>query len=120
RLVASNCGAIAGKDGSSFTYTGRGGLPDSPDDPLTSDVVWSDTRLTNIRSRENISTSTSKPKKQTASGPRAIVFATGWVFNKEGEVTLIASQSETANFIGTPTTCQSETVPLGNNLNNPK
>ncbi|MBW4573247.1 MAG: filamentous hemagglutinin N-terminal domain-containing protein [Tolypothrix carrinoi HA7290-LM1] len=108
RLVASNCGAIAGKDGSSFTYTGRGGLPDSPDDPLTNDVVWSDTRLTNIRSQENISTSTSKPKKQTASGI-AIVPATGWVFNNLGEVTLIASQSETTNFIDTPTTCQSET-----------
>jgi filamentous hemagglutinin family protein len=108
RLVASNCGAIAGKNGSSFTYTGRGGLPDSPDDFLTNDVVWSDTRLTNIRTQENISTSTSKPKRQTASGI-AIVPATGWVFNNKGEVTLIASQSETANPIGTPTTCQSET-----------
>ncbi|MGI2906546.1 filamentous hemagglutinin N-terminal domain-containing protein [Tolypothrix sp. VBCCA 56010] len=107
RLIASNCGAIAGKNGSSFTYTGRGGLPISPDDPLTSDVVWSDTRLTNIRSSENISTSTSKPKKQTTSGI-AIVPATGWVFNKFGEVTLIASQSET-NRIDTPTTCQNET-----------
>ncbi|MBW4573244.1 MAG: filamentous hemagglutinin N-terminal domain-containing protein [Tolypothrix carrinoi HA7290-LM1] len=92
RLVASNCGAIAGKNGSSFTYTGRGGLPISPDDPLTNDVVWSDTRLTNIRSLENISTSTSKPHKQTASGI-AIVPATGWVFNKEGEVTLISDAS---------------------------
>ncbi|MBW4573246.1 MAG: filamentous hemagglutinin N-terminal domain-containing protein [Tolypothrix carrinoi HA7290-LM1] len=92
RLVASNCGAIAGKNGSSFTYTGRGGLPDSPDDFLTSDVVWSDQRLTNIRSQENISTSTSKPKKQTTSGI-AIVPATGWVFNKEGEVTLISDAS---------------------------
>jgi filamentous hemagglutinin family protein len=89
RLVASNCGAIAGKNGSSFTYTGRGGLPISPDDPLTSDVVWSDQRLTNIRSQENISTSTSKPHRQTASGI-AIVPATGWVFNKEGDVTLIS------------------------------
>ncbi|MBW4449552.1 MAG: filamentous hemagglutinin N-terminal domain-containing protein [Spirirestis rafaelensis WJT71-NPBG6] len=104
RLVASNCGAIAGKDGSSFTYTGRGGLPDSPDDPLTSDVVWSDTRLTNVRSGENISAFTSKPKKQTTEGI-AIIPATGWVFNNKGEVTLIASQSQTANRIDTPTSC---------------
>jgi large exoprotein involved in heme utilization and adhesion len=27
RLIASNCGGLAGKDGSSFTYTGRSGLP---------------------------------------------------------------------------------------------
>jgi filamentous hemagglutinin family protein len=104
RLVASNCGAIAGKNGSSFTYTGRGGLPDSPDDPLTSDVVWSDTRLTNIRSGENISASTSKPNRQTTEGI-AIIPATGWVFNNKGEVTLIASQSQTANRIDTPTSC---------------
>ncbi|MBW4609657.1 MAG: filamentous hemagglutinin N-terminal domain-containing protein [Hassallia sp. WJT32-NPBG1] len=90
RLVASNCGAIAGKNGSSFTYTGRGGLPDSPDDPLTSDVVWSDTRLTNIRSRESISASTSKPNRQTTEGI-AIIPATGWVFNNKGEVTLISN-----------------------------
>ncbi|GAX40403.1 filamentous hemagglutinin outer membrane protein [Tolypothrix sp. NIES-4075] len=109
RLVASNCGAIAGKNGSSFTYTGRGGLPDSPDDPLTSDVVWSDTRLTNIPSSEKISTSTSKPHKQTASGI-AIVPATGWVFNKFGDVTLISdaavvtaqSLSSSASSCSTP------------------
>jgi filamentous hemagglutinin family protein len=104
RLVASNCGAFAGKDGSSFTYTGRGGLPDSPDDPLTSDVVWSDTRLTNIRSRESISASTSKPLKQTTESI-AIIPATAWVFNNKGEVTLIASQSQIANRMDTPSTC---------------
>ncbi|MGI8503455.1 MAG: beta strand repeat-containing protein, partial [Hassallia sp.] len=109
RLVASNCGAFAGKDGSSFTYTGRSGLPDSPDDFLTSDVVWSDTRLTNISSGENISAPTSKPLNQTKEGI-AIIPATGWVFNNKGEVTLIASETEIDNRIAMPTTCQSETV----------
>ncbi|MBD2603711.1 hypothetical protein H6G81_04000 [Scytonema hofmannii FACHB-248] len=108
RLIASNCGALAGKDGSSFTYTGCSGLPDSPDDPLISDVVWSDTRLTNIRSGEMYNTPTSKPFKQTAEGI-AIVPVIGWVFNNKGEVTLIASQSETASCIDTPTNCQRKT-----------
>ncbi|MBW4449551.1 MAG: filamentous hemagglutinin N-terminal domain-containing protein [Spirirestis rafaelensis WJT71-NPBG6] len=109
RLVASNCGAIAGKDGSSFTYTGRGGLPDNPDEPLSSDVVWSDTRLTNIRSRESISASTLKPPRQTTEGI-AIIPATGWVFNDKGEVTLISnapvvtaqSLSSTSSSCSTP------------------
>ncbi|MGI8503770.1 MAG: filamentous hemagglutinin N-terminal domain-containing protein, partial [Hassallia sp.] len=43
-LVASSCGAF-GKGGSEFTVTGRGGLPLSPDDFLSPDVVWTDTRL---------------------------------------------------------------------------
>jgi filamentous hemagglutinin family protein len=41
---ASGCTAFIGKEGSSFTVTGRGGLPPSPDDFLSGDVVWSDTR----------------------------------------------------------------------------
>jgi filamentous hemagglutinin family protein len=108
RLIASNCGGLTGKDGSSFTYTGRSGLPDSPDDFLSSDVVWSDTRLTNIRSEEMYNAPTSKPFNQTKDGI-AIVPATGWIFNNKGEVTLIASQSETPSRIYSPTTCQSET-----------
>jgi filamentous hemagglutinin family protein len=108
RLVASNCGALGGKDGSSFTYTGRGGLADSPDDFLSNDVVWSDTRLTNIRSEQMYNAPTSKPFNQTKDGI-AIVPAIGWVFNNKGEVTLIASQSQTASRIDTPTNCQRET-----------
>jgi large exoprotein involved in heme utilization and adhesion len=99
---------LAGKDGSSFTYTGRGGLPDSPDDFLSNDVVWSDTRLTNIRSEQMYNAPTSKPFNQTKDGI-AIVPAIGWVFNNKGEVTLIASQSETASPIDPLTNCQRET-----------
>ncbi|MBW4476185.1 MAG: filamentous hemagglutinin N-terminal domain-containing protein [Tolypothrix brevis GSE-NOS-MK-07-07A] len=108
RLIASNCGGLAGKDGSSFTYTGRSGLPDSPDDFLSSDVVWSDTRLTNIPSEVMYNAPTSKPFNQTKDGI-AIVPAIGWIFNNKGEVTLIASQSETPSRIYSPTTCQNET-----------
>jgi len=94
RLVVSSCGALAGKDGSSFTYTGRGGLPDSPNDFLSSDVVWSDTRLTVLPIEPNSRVTPSVRK--TAEGV-AIVPATGWVFDeKKGEVTLIASSSSSS------------------------
>jgi len=99
RLVASTCAAFADKGGSSFIVTGRGGLPPSPDDFLTSDVVWSDTRLTSIGSGENPKVSNTTPKVQTQakkSDRIVIVPATGWVFNGKGEVTLIAqSPSDT-------------------------
>jgi large exoprotein involved in heme utilization and adhesion len=100
-LVASSCAAF-GKDGSSFLVTGRGGLPLSPDDFLSSDVVWTDTRLT--------ATITQQPSKTagalSSSKPKAveIVPATGWVFNNQtGEVTLISSASNASGFA--PFTC---------------
>ncbi|MGI8503268.1 MAG: beta strand repeat-containing protein [Hassallia sp.] len=89
-LVAQSCSAF-GKGGSEFTVTGRGGLPPSPDDFLTSDVVWSDTRLTALPVSTNSRVTPSVPK--TSEGV-AIIPATGWVFDeKKGEVTLIASSS---------------------------
>lgn len=93
RLVASSCGAFTANGGSSFVVTGRGGLPPTPDDFLSSDVVWSDTRLTSIGSAENPKVSNTTPKVRTQgkkSDRIVIIPATGWVFNNKGEVTLIA------------------------------
>ncbi|MBW4607223.1 MAG: filamentous hemagglutinin N-terminal domain-containing protein [Hassallia sp. WJT32-NPBG1] len=94
--IISSCDAF-GKGGSEFTVTGRGGLPPSPDEPLSSDVVWSDTRLTAlpVSSSPRVTPSVRK----TSSGV-AIVPATGWVFDKKkGEVTLIASNA-TSSGVG--------------------
>lgn len=99
-LVASNCNAFIGKKGSEFTVTGRGGLPPSPDDFLSSDVIWTDTRLIATTAQQS-RTSAAKPAK-----PKAVEIlpATGWVFNDKGEVTLISSApNATANV--SPPTC---------------
>jgi large exoprotein involved in heme utilization and adhesion len=86
--VAQSCSAF-GKGGSQFTVTGRGGLPPSPDDPLTSDVVWSDTRLTTFAVSPSPRV---QPSVRKTAEVVAIIPATGWVFDeKKGEVTLIAS-----------------------------
>jgi large exoprotein involved in heme utilization and adhesion len=39
--------------GSTFIVTGRSGLPLTPDDPLSNDVLWSDTRLTTLPALAN-------------------------------------------------------------------
>ncbi|MBR8836587.1 MAG: S-layer family protein [Stigonema ocellatum SAG 48.90 = DSM 106950] len=99
-LVFSRCAAfneLAG--GSNFTITGRGGLPPSPYQPLTSDVVWTDTRLPTTTQHQH-KTHASLPKPQ----PIEIVPATGWVFNGKGEVTLISS-APNATTVNTPTSC---------------
>ncbi|GAX42197.1 filamentous hemagglutinin family outer membrane protein [Tolypothrix sp. NIES-4075] len=103
KLIASSCNAFAGSEASTFVVTGRGGVPPSPDEPLSSDVVWSDTRLPNITVQQYRSEKpTNKPSK-----PKSveIVPATGWVFNDKGEVTLISSASNATAFKATPASC---------------
>ncbi|MGI2909386.1 beta strand repeat-containing protein, partial [Hassallia sp. VBCCA 56010] len=113
-LLASACNAFIGKEGSSFTVTGRGGLPISPDDFLSGDVVWSDirnlasaNRVSNLTlKRPDLRTSTSTAKVPPKTTERiAIVPATGWVFNNKGEVTLISNVSTTERFGSDDDTC---------------
>lgn len=89
QLIASSCAAFD-KDGSSFTVTGRSGLPSSPDDFLSGDVVWSDDRAIAITAQQHPAKT---PVALSPSKPKAIeiIPATGWVFNGKGEVTLISS-----------------------------
>jgi filamentous hemagglutinin family protein len=102
-LIASGCNAFD-SGGSGFTITGRGGLPPSPDEPLSNDVIWTDTRLPAITSQQDIE---KKPSAKPQPKPIVIVPATGWVFNGKGEVTLISS-ADSANGLGTtPTNCHS-------------
>ncbi len=95
-LIASSCGAFARNGGSQFMFTGRGGLPPSPDQLLSSDTVWSDTRLPNIASSENHASATITPHILPQTKDHiAISPATGWVFNDKGEVILVANTGET-------------------------
>jgi large exoprotein involved in heme utilization and adhesion len=63
RLIDNSCVAIAPKNGSEFIVTGRGGLPPSPDDFLSGDVVWSDTRAIPKARFANATTAHNIPQK---------------------------------------------------------
>jgi filamentous hemagglutinin family protein len=64
-----------------LTVTGRGGLPPTANDPLTSDVVWQDTRA-----------ASSQPVVSSATIPAKLAPpAVGWVFDGKGKVTLVAA-----------------------------
>lgn len=97
RLVDSGCSAFNGKTGSSFSVTGRGGLPSNPDDTLSGDAVWSDTRLTVAAKPQGILTNQTVIPKKTANTV-AVVPANGWVFNNKGEVTLVNQASQTSSY----------------------
>jgi large exoprotein involved in heme utilization and adhesion len=106
-IADTGCAGVASTDSdtdkSSFTITGRGGLPPSPYEPLSTDVVWLDTRLADITSQQQRS---EKPFTKPSSKDDAvkIVPATGWVFDGKGHVTLI-SHASNANLGSTPA-CQ--------------
>lgn len=102
-LMASSCSAyLQGGSTSTFVVTGHGGLPPSPDDPLSSDAVWKDTRLPNVTphnyARKLTAISVSKPNAVK------IVPATGWVFNDKGDIILISSAFN-ATSVGTTPSC---------------
>ena len=68
-----------------FIIAGRGGLPPNADDPLTSDVVWQDSRAAN--SQPTASSTTNDPNKLP---PPAV----GLVLDGKGKAFLIAAGSE--------------------------
>lgn len=101
-LVDTSCAAFANSETNKFIVTGRGGLPPSPNEPLSTDVVWSDTRLPKITAQRSQTVSTTPRSKKH---PVKIAPATGWVFNGKGEVMLI-SHAPHANGLGsTSATC---------------
>ncbi|AVH65180.1 beta strand repeat-containing protein [Nostoc sp. 'Peltigera membranacea cyanobiont' N6] len=84
--IASGCSV---NQGSRFVATGRGGVPQNPNRDVTSDRTWSDTRdISGYRKKSQVTA-------QIPASPEVIVQATGWQFNIQGQVELIAAQSPT-------------------------
>jgi len=89
RLIAQNCSSGGSQVASTFTVTGRGGLPDNPSETLSSNAVWTD-----LRPNLNLAATSSSPAMATrGSHPTAapLVEAQGWVINDKGEIVLTAS-----------------------------
>ncbi len=80
--IASGCSNNAGN---SFVATGRGGIPQNPNEQLDSNPSWSDIRdLSAYREKNNTVETT-----QISNKP-AIVEATGFIRNSKGEIELVA------------------------------
>lgn len=87
-----------------FDVTGRGGLPPRPEEPLNGNAVWSDTRMPKVTPQQpSLETPPNQPASQSNS--TSIIPATGWVFNNQGEVTLISHASYTTDLESTPANC---------------
>ena len=85
--IPQGCEASRGR-GSSFISSGRGGLPPSPTETLSSGEVWKDVQLPTQLSKNSANTT-----KQSNSTAERIVEATSWIINEEGIVELVAEES---------------------------
>lgn len=83
--------------GSEFVQTGRGGLPPSPTDPLTSDEVWEDWRLLGIS--EEGQTEENNINRTFPQRDR-IIEARDWQINENGDLALLAPSLATEVRIG--------------------
>ena len=95
--IAQACPSGVREGKSKFIVTGRGGLPPDPHSPLTGEHVLTnlatlDNEVENIKSAYEGATNPSKVSARTT-----IVEATGWMFNKRGQVVLTAT-APTANI----------------------
>jgi filamentous hemagglutinin family protein len=90
--------------GSQFMITGRGGLPPSPNELLSGEVLWSDIRTPNTTVQQQQSRTDNAQLPKAADAIRKIP-ATGWIFNKQGEVTLTAHTPTANNISWFTSTC---------------
>jgi filamentous hemagglutinin family protein len=76
---------------SSFTNTIGGGIPPSPSDKLSADVIWEDWQLSEIAKEEG------RERRQGGNifsvSPPPLVEAQGWMKNGKGQIELVAYKS---------------------------
>ncbi|HIK13369.1 MAG TPA: S-layer family protein [Oscillatoriaceae cyanobacterium M33_DOE_052] len=77
--------------GSSFTITGRGGLPEDPIAPIRGQTIWQDLRRFTAETTVNKSTSSQAQIPPTSSVASTLVEATGWKTSLDGKVELVAT-----------------------------
>ncbi|MEH2299040.1 MAG: S-layer family protein [Nostoc sp.] len=81
--IATGCST---NQGSRFVATGRGGVPQNPNQQVTSDRTWSDIRDISAYRK------TQKVQAQIPQSPEVLVQATSWRRNAQGKIELIAAK----------------------------
>jgi filamentous hemagglutinin family protein len=74
--------------GSEFIITGRGGLPDSPNEALSADAVWEDWRISQEGDRSSSAQLPVSLQPIVEANPQTITEAQGWIKNSQGKIVL--------------------------------
>ncbi|MFN6479723.1 S-layer family protein [Nostoc sp. DedQUE07] len=93
--IAQGCTPRRGQNASRFIATGRGGLPQSPNEPLQGRAVitgWVDLPLQATAIADNLSTAT----MTKSSDP--IVEAQGWIVDGNGDIMLVAQSGQSSSI----------------------
>ena len=85
--IATGCSS---NTNSSFVATGRGGIPQNPNESVDMNSTWSDIRDLSAFPKQNSNTSNSV-ENALLSNQQRIVEATGFILNAKGEIELVAS-----------------------------
>jgi filamentous hemagglutinin family protein len=100
RLIDTGCAAYRN---SSFTLTGKGGIPPSPSDPLTGSTPFIDLGETPLPSQ--FSQPQTIPKSPNSAPPAPLIEARGWVISPTGEITLTATPPTLQTTWQPPVSC---------------
>ncbi|MEA5580051.1 S-layer family protein [Nodularia harveyana UHCC-0300] len=83
--IATGC---MGSEGSRFVATGKGGIPQNPNQQVWSDRTWSD-----VRDISAFQHKTSPVTAKISETPAPLVQATSWRLNAQGKIELVADES---------------------------
>ncbi|MUG91656.1 filamentous hemagglutinin N-terminal domain-containing protein [Scytonema sp. UIC 10036] len=87
--IATGCPTAARNN--SLVFSGRGGLPENPDNTLRGQTLWYDMRnLPDSQQAESQPQIINKQSHRTQIPDESIVEAKGWVMNSKGELELVA------------------------------
>ena len=86
-------GCSSGSD-NSFVVTGKGGIPQNPQQYINSNQYWSDIRDLFVSRKSN----NNNTENTRISNKPAIVEATGFIRNQNGEIELVASVNKPLNI----------------------
>ncbi len=92
-LIDETCSVASAKSSSQFVNIGRGGLPQSPNNPLNPDTTVRRLATPIKRSRSQSGSPQSSPLLPDNNNPEPIVEAQGWVKLPNGKIRLVAEAS---------------------------
>ncbi|MEH2236703.1 two-partner secretion domain-containing protein [Nostoc sp.] len=108
--ITQGCTPRRGQNASHFIATGRGGLPQSPNEPLRGRAVitgWVDLppqATERVTDKLSVEIADKKPTTSVTKSTDQIVEAQGWIVDAKGDVILVA-QSGQSSFIPSAMSC---------------